>query len=234
MIGPQWTSSLRLGLVVGVLLLAMVLSLPGKAEAILVDPIIVAGAASIAGLGTSQVTITQQAPQVVVAWRSFNISSNEVVRYVQPSSSSIALNRIFDVNPTFISGGLQSNGSIILVNPTGIRLSSGSQFDVGGLTASTMNITNQDFLSMSTPTGITLNGGTISLSNAGIFLSDGATISVAGSLSVSGDFDPNIVLDPNAAPNPVPLPGTLLLMGFGIAAIAGVIWKGRTQVQVVP
>jgi large exoprotein involved in heme utilization and adhesion len=45
-----------------------------------------------------------------------------------------------------ILGALQSNGRVFLINPSGILFGAGSQVDVGGLVASTLNLSNADFL----------------------------------------------------------------------------------------
>src|SRR5262245_44685095 len=56
---------------------------------------IVSGAGSITQSGGSTV-VTQGTERLGVDWRSFNVGETESVRFDQPSSSSVALNRIFD------------------------------------------------------------------------------------------------------------------------------------------
>ena len=56
------------------------------------------------------------------------------------------LNRVVGQNPSSILGALQSNGRVFLINPNGIVFGAGSQINVGGLVASTMNLSNEDFL----------------------------------------------------------------------------------------
>jgi filamentous hemagglutinin family protein len=62
------------------------------------------------------------------------------------SVSSAVLNRIVGQDPSVILGTLSSNGRVFLVNPNGILFGQGSRVDVGGLVASTLNITDRDFL----------------------------------------------------------------------------------------
>src|SRR4030042_6310556 len=52
---------------------------------------------------------------VVINWNQFNIDANETTRFIQPGSSSVALNRILDQNPSQISGSLQANGNVFLL-----------------------------------------------------------------------------------------------------------------------
>ena len=49
-------------------------------------------------------------------------------------------------NPSQILGNLNANGNVYLVNPSGILFGHNAQVDVGGLIASTLDITDQDFI----------------------------------------------------------------------------------------
>ena len=109
-------------------------------------PTVVGGDATVSGLGTSHVTINQASQRAILNWQSFNIAPNEVTQFVQPNASAIALNRIFDQSPTQILGSLQANGTVMLVNPNGVFFGSNAQVNVGGLIASSLNITNANFL----------------------------------------------------------------------------------------
>ena len=66
--------------------------------------------------------------------------------FQQPSASSIALNRVLGNNASEIFGSLIANGQIFLVNPNGILFGRSAQVDVGGLAASTLGITDANFL----------------------------------------------------------------------------------------
>ena len=93
--------------------------------------------------GPNQLTIKQNAGSAIFNWQSFNITAGNTVQFVQPSNSSVALNRIFDPNLTTIAGTLKANGQVYLINPNGILFGSGAQVDVGGLIASTLNVSDQ-------------------------------------------------------------------------------------------
>ena len=99
-----------------------------------------AGNATVQQTATTT-TVNQQSDRAILNWHSFNIGKGEITRFVQPSSSAIALNRI---DPTQgasqIFGTLTANGRLILVNQAGIFFGPGSRVDVAGLIASTSGI----------------------------------------------------------------------------------------------
>ena len=115
---------------------------------------------------SNSMTINQSSANTVINWQSFNIGQNETVQFVQPNSSSIALNRVIGSDPSNILGGLLSNGKVFLVNPNGILFGKGSQINVGGLVASTLNISDSDFMASSykffgTSNSLILNQGKV-------------------------------------------------------------------------
>nr|WP_320147447.1 YDG domain-containing protein [uncultured Anaeromusa sp.] len=109
------------------------------------DGSVVAGKADIASKGATM-TITQYTDKAAINWQSFNIASGEKVQFIQPGASSVALNRVVGNNASSIYGTLSANGQVFLVNPNGVLFAPGSQVNVGGLVASTRDITNANFL----------------------------------------------------------------------------------------
>src|SRR5262249_38212723 len=67
------------------------------------------------------------------------------VVFNQPAASSIALNRIFQASPSQIFGMLQANGQVYLVNQNGILFGKTAQVNVGGLLASTLDMSDDTF-----------------------------------------------------------------------------------------
>ncbi|WP_084173803.1 filamentous hemagglutinin N-terminal domain-containing protein [endosymbiont of Acanthamoeba sp. UWC8] len=63
----------------------------------------------------SKLTITQNPDKAILNWQSFNIGSNEHTVFIQPYSSSVALNRINHGNSSEILGRLGANGQLMLV-----------------------------------------------------------------------------------------------------------------------
>jgi filamentous hemagglutinin family protein len=80
-----------------------------------------------------------------VNWTSFSIAAPETVNIAQPSSSSVMLNRVVGTDQSQIFGALNANGKVFLVNPNGILFAPGAAVNVGGLVASTLDITNDNF-----------------------------------------------------------------------------------------
>ncbi|RIY38608.1 filamentous hemagglutinin N-terminal domain-containing protein [Psittacicella hinzii] len=90
-------------------------------------------------------TITTD-PNAIIRWNNFNINSNEVVQFIQQSANSAVLNRVLGGNPSQILGKLQSNGQVFIVNPAGIVFGKNASVDVAGLVASTLDISDKDFV----------------------------------------------------------------------------------------
>ena len=78
---------------------------------------------------------------------SFNIGAQQATRFNQPAGG-IALNRISPTQgASQIYGVLTATGRIILINPAGIYFGPGAYVNVGGMIATTSNITDRNFLS---------------------------------------------------------------------------------------
>lgn len=118
---------------------------------------VVQGQGSVTSNGNTT-TINQQSNALILNWANFNIAPTERVQFLQPSSSSLALNRVLASDPTAIFGQLSANGQIFLINPHGITFGAGAQVNVGGLIASTLDISNADFLSGAATGKFTFSG----------------------------------------------------------------------------
>jgi filamentous hemagglutinin family protein len=105
---------------------------------------VVAGQATFSQQGN--VFSITNTPGTIINWQSFSINAGEITRFIQQGSDSAVLNRIVGQDPTRILGALQSNGQVFLINPNGILFGRDSRVDVNGLVASTLNLSNADFL----------------------------------------------------------------------------------------
>ena len=108
---------------------------------------VVNGTASIGQAG-KVTTITQTTKGAIIDWGSCNIGAGYGVTFDQQfGSSSVTLNRVVGTpSVSIINGTLTSNGNVFIINPAGITFGSGAQVNVGGLVASTLAISNADFL----------------------------------------------------------------------------------------
>jgi filamentous hemagglutinin family protein len=102
------------------------------------------GAATVQQTAQSM-TVTQTTGKATLNWSSFNVSPDASVVFHQPSSTAVALNRIYDANPSAIFGSLTANGQVYLINSNGFLFGAGSTVNVAGLIASSLNITDKTF-----------------------------------------------------------------------------------------
>jgi filamentous hemagglutinin family protein len=107
---------------------------------------VTSGSASAVQSGNT-LSVSQTSNNATLNWSSFNIGASGKVVFVQPSSTSIALNRIFDSNPSSIFGTLSANGQVYLINANGFLFGNGATVNVGGLLASSLNLTDANFTS---------------------------------------------------------------------------------------
>ena len=136
---------------------------------------VVGGAATIQGQGGPAVIVNQTSPSAIINWNTFNIRANESVRFNQPSSSSVALNRVTGgLGPSEIMGTLTANGRVFLINRDGILFGPGSVVNTAGFLASTHDIRNSDFMAgrynfniPGRPDASIVNQGRITATNGG-------------------------------------------------------------------
>ncbi len=102
------------------------------------------GAATAAQSGKN-LTVTQTSKNATLNWASFNIGADGKVAFQQPSSTAVALNRIYDASPSSIFGSLTANGQIYLLNANGFLFGRTSKVNVAGLLASSLNLDETNF-----------------------------------------------------------------------------------------
>ncbi|WP_219137188.1 YDG domain-containing protein, partial [Janthinobacterium sp. UMAB-60] len=146
---------------------------------------VVAGQATING--TPGATVIKQGSQnAVINWASFNVGKGESVQFQQPNSNAVALNRVLGSDGTTILGNLSANGKVFIVNPNGVLFGQGASVNTAGLVASTLDISNSDFMAgnykfSGNGTGKVLNQGSISAPGGYVALL-GANVSNEGTI----------------------------------------------------
>lgn len=134
------------------------------------------GAGTVTGLGTANVTVNQASQLAKIHWDSLGNKAGEVLRYNQPSTGSVALNVIGGADPSQFLGSVFANGSVIFINPNGVFFGPQSQVNVGGLIASSLNLTDTNFVNGryafdgSAAAGMVRNEGLITAGPFGVYL----------------------------------------------------------------
>jgi len=106
---------------------------------------VVAGSAAISQ-SANTLTVQQSSQRAAINWQSFNIGAAATVNFVQPNASAVALNRITGNEASQIYGKLNANGQVFFSNPNGMLFARGAEVNVAGIIATTLNISNADFM----------------------------------------------------------------------------------------
>jgi filamentous hemagglutinin family protein len=107
---------------------------------------VIAGSAAITNPNANNTVVKQTSASAIIDWQQFNIGKGQYVQFLQPSSSSIILNRVIGGGGSSIFGTLTGNGQVFLVNTNGVFFGKGSSIDAQGFLASTLDIADSDFL----------------------------------------------------------------------------------------
>ncbi len=179
----------------------------------------------------------------IINWQQFSIQQNEITKFIQSGATSAILNRVVGQDPSAILGQLLSNGRVFLINPNGIVFGPNSIVDTAGLIASTLNMTDEDFINQNlkfqgeNAADISSQGyikaganGDVfliapNIENSGIIETDGGQIILAAGESViiaSLDSD-DIVFDVQAPDNEVVNLGEMITNGGAAKMFAGTI-----------
>jgi filamentous hemagglutinin family protein len=192
---------------------------------------VVAGNGNISTPDGQRMVIDQRSGKLAIDWNSFDIGSGHTVRFNQPGAGSIALNRVLGSDGSRILGALEANGRVFLINPNGVLFGKGSSVNVGGLVASTLGLSNEDFLGgryrFSGTGGSVVNLGSIAAADGG------AVALLGGSVGNQGTIVANLGTVALAAGKAI----TLDFAGDGLlsvrvdAATAGALAENRQLIQ---
>ena len=116
----RWIGGMAAGAASGLLSVAVAWALPEGG-------VVASGSATIGQPTPSSMVVQQGSPQLILNWQGFSIGQGQVVRFDQPSSSAVALNRVVGQDPSQILGSLLANGRIFLTNPNGVLFGPSAQ-----------------------------------------------------------------------------------------------------------
>lgn len=149
------------------------------------------GSAAISRNG-STLNIVQSTSQAMVNFQTFNVGSAAVVDIRQPGAQSALLARTVGGSASQIDGQIKANGALWLINPAGIMVGAGARIDVGSFVASTLNVSDSDFLAgrltfqSGAMAGQVRNDGTISTASGGTIYLVAPTVTNTGTLHAPG------------------------------------------------
>ena len=140
---------------------------------------VAAGGVTIGTPQNGTLNINQSTNQGIINWNAYSIGVGGTVNYNQPGASAATLNRVTSSTPSSIAGTINAPGTVLLVNPNGIAITKSGVINTGSFSASTLGITNEDFLAGRY--NFQGNGASAPVSNAGrINVSDGGFVGLLG------------------------------------------------------
>jgi filamentous hemagglutinin family protein len=176
------------------LALAVGFAAPGFAQTLPQGGNVVGGSGTIQQTAPNQLTINQSTQKLAIDWQSFSVGTNDIVRFEQPSTSAVALNRVLNGDPSQIYGQIQANGQVVIMSPNGIVFGPNSRVDVNALVATTANIATLDFMAgkllfdqaSSDANARVVNQGVISVAQGGFAVLAAASVSNQGQIIANG------------------------------------------------
>jgi filamentous hemagglutinin family protein len=156
----------------------------------------VAGTAQIAQPDANTMVITTAQQKTIFNAQNFGIGAQERLTVNQPGSTSATMFSVLGYDPSYILGQLQSNGRVFLQNPNGIVFGANARVDVGGLVATTLHLSDTDFLAgryqltdagngQGDLAGRVINQGTINATGGAVVLA-GADVLNSGTIQADG------------------------------------------------
>ncbi|MDB5964511.1 MAG: filamentous hemagglutinin N-terminal protein, partial [Polaromonas sp.] len=215
-------------------------------------PSVVAGQAIVSTPTAADMRITQGTDRAILNWQTFNIGAGQSVQFVQPSAASVALNRVVGGQASAIYGSLNANGQVFLINPAGVMFAPTAQVSVGGLVASSLSISDRDFMAgrytfQGSGSGAVTNEGDIRASRGGYVLLTAPRVSNSGtiqadagsvgllagnraSIDTSGAGLVRFSVDAAAAQAAVNNSGTIIANGGQVALLASAVGDAMATV----
>lgn len=151
---------------------------------------VVAGDLTVKDISATHTQYTHTANVNIVDFYKFGVMEGHQLDVVMPDAGR-ALYRVIGNSRSEIMGPINSNGSLFLINQNGILFGKGAEINVGNIVASTLNISNDDFLkgnynfTVGSIRGDIENHGVIKAKNEGYIVLLGKTVDNSGTLVAS-------------------------------------------------
>ena len=189
MLDASLTSSTKWRFVVASAFAAAVMPLSSFADTNVVAGV-VAGDLTVKDISATHTQYTHTANVNIVDFYKFGVMKGHQLDVVMPDAGR-ALYRVIGNSRSEIMGTLNSNGSLFLINQNGVLFGQGSEVNVGNIVASTLNISNDEFLkgnynfTAGSIRGDIENHGVIKAKNEGYIVLLGKTVDNSGTLVAS-------------------------------------------------
>lgn len=174
--------------------------------------VVTSGTASIVSSG-SVTNITQTTQKAAINWQDFSIGTTETVNFNQPNISSVTLNRVVGNEKSVIDGALNANGQVFILNSNGVLFSKNASINTAGLVATTMNLSDTDFMNgnyafKGDSAASIINQGTITISDKGYaalfgkeLINEGIIKATLGKINLTGASEVTLNLNGNSLVN---------------------------------
>nr|WP_232968488.1 YDG domain-containing protein [Pseudomonas putida] len=169
--------------------LIMLSPIAGQAATLPQGGSITVGQGTIVTNGSNEMVIKQTTDKLGINWDSFNVGADGRVVFDQPGVNSVALNRVIGSDGSAILGKIDANGQVFLVNPNGVIFGKNSKVNVGGLIASTLSISDADFVAgnysfkgQAADKGEVVNNGSIEAAQGGYVALIGKSVKNNGAI----------------------------------------------------
>jgi filamentous hemagglutinin family protein len=173
--------------------LASVLSFNAPAMAVTggSTPTVMAGQATLTGIGSQTAQINQTTQKAIINWSALSLSAAQSLTFHQPDAQSITLNRVTGGSSSSIDGTLTANGQVWIINPNGVLFGPNASLNVAGLLATTADIQNQNFIAgaykfdsaSANPNAAIINQGRITATDGGAVLLAGTNVANQGMIT---------------------------------------------------
>lgn len=174
--------------------------------------VVKSGNANISQSG-SVTNITQSTNKASINWQNFSIGASETVNFNQPNINAITLNRVVGNEKSIISGALNANGQVWILNSNGVLFNSTAKINTSGLVATTKSLSDEDFQNgnynfKGDSTASVINLGEIDIANSGYAAllansvsNEGTIKAIQGTVHLTGASEATINLNGNSLVN---------------------------------